>query len=372
MKISSFKAVYPNLDAVPHSNDFFDTVKLRYDEYAQEGLFKEAKEEAIYIYQIKNSKKQKFTGIIACTDIADYFDGNMRKHEKTITTNEDLQSGLLQKRGAAIKPVLLTYPSVSELQELIFKYIDDHKKFYVIELGNEKHRFWQVTEPEIIQQIQQIFKDKIPHTYIADGHHRSASYAALHQKFKTEKSKQMLTAYFPIQELKIKEQNRYIRGLNGLTSDEFLDKLQQVFKVKVLNKGVKPYAKFELTMFLEGKWFQLNWRKSELKGFEDGFVLLDVHMLNEKVLKPILGIKNIRTDKRVVYLDGTKSIDDIETYSETQNTDQSRFFGEGVCFCLYPVEFEDLQQVADSNGILPPKSTFFEPRMKNGLLVYEI
>ena len=109
-----------------------------------------------------------------------------------------------------------------------------------------------------------------------------------------------------------------------------------------------------------------------MKGFEDGFVLLDVHMLNEKVLKPILGIKNIRTDKRVAYLDGTKTVEDMESFVEKQNTDLSRLLGEGVCFCLYPVEFEDLKQVADSKGILPPKSTFFEPRMKNGLLVYEI
>ena len=365
MKILPFKAVYPNLDQVPHSNDFFDTVKFRYDEYAHEGMFQAANDEAIYIYQIKNKENRKFTGLIACTDIADYINGNMKKHEKTIVHNEELQSDLLYKRNAAIKPVLLTYPSVLELNELIFNYIESHKKFYVIELGGEKHRFWQISEPEIIQRIQNIFQQKIPQTYIADGHHRSASFALLHDKLKNEKSSRMLTAYFSIEELGIREQNRFVNGLNGLTPDDFLDKLKHLFKVKVLKKGVKPYAKFELTMYLDGKWFQLNWRKSELKGFAEGLVLLDVHLLNEKVLKPILNIKNIRQDKRITYIDGSNDIEDIEKKVAAVGAD-------GVVFCMYPVEFEDLKTVSDSKGVLPPKSTFFEPRMKNGLLVYEL
>lgn len=365
MKISPFKAVYPNLDLVPHSNDFFDSVKLRYDEYARMDLFKNTESEAIYIYQIKDDHKRKYTGIITCTDIQDYYDNKMLKHEKTIENKEDVQSILFQKRGAAIKPVLLTHPSVPELESLILEYIDSHKKFYVLGLGKEKHRFWQITESDIIQKIQDLFNQKLPYAYIADGHHRSASFAALHEKLKTDKSRKMLTAYFPFKELEIKEQNRWITGLNGLSVETFLDHLKNLFKVKVLKKGVKPYAKFEMTMLLDGQWYQLNWKKSELKGFDKDFVLLDVHLLNEKILKAYLGIKNIRTDSRVAYLEGSKSISDIENYIQKSNT-------EGVCFCLYPVAFDDLQQVADSGGVLPPKSTFFEPRMKNGLLVYEI
>lgn len=365
MKILPFKAVYPNLDNVPHSNDFFDTVKFRYQEYTHEQLFNTSESEAIYIYQIKNKDKKKSTGLVTCTDIADYFEGKMKKHERTIIANEQLQSELLNTRGAAIKPVLLTHPSVSELDELITNYLDHNKKFYVIELGGEKHRFWQITEPELVQKIQQIFEQKIPYTYIADGHHRSASFATLHEKKPTDKTTKMLTAYFPMEELEIKEHNRMISDLNGMTPDSFLEKLMDLFKVKVLKKGVKPYAKLEMTMYLDNKWFQLNWRKSVLKGFADGLVLLDAHLLNEKILKPILDIKNVRDDARVEYIDGTKDIEDIEKTLKKLPTD-------GVVFCLYRVEMEDLITIVDSNGVLPPKSTFFEPRMKNGLLVYEI
>ncbi len=379
MKILPFRAIYPNLDQVPTSNEFFDSVKFGYQDYATEGMFQKASTEAIYIYQIKNRERRKFTGLVTCTDITDYFDGKMKKHEKTIVSNEELQSELLYTRGAAIKPVLLAYPSISELNKLIFNYLDNNRKFYVIELGGEKHRFWQITEPDIIAKIQSIFQQKIPITYIADGHHRSASFAALHEKLKSEKTNKMLTAYFPIEELEIKEQNRLVIDLNGLSSDAFLDKLKELFKIKVLKKGVKPYAKLEMTMFLDNKWFQLNWRKSEIKGFAEGLVLLDVHLLNEKVLKPILGVKNIREDERVKYIDGSKTIEEIEeaaaacgNVGEKSGGGDTASPNTAVVFCMFPVEFDDLKQVADSNGVMPPKSTFFEPRMKNGLLVYEI
>jgi uncharacterized protein (DUF1015 family) len=379
MKILPFKAFYPVLEKVPHSNDFFETVKVQYHDYRTEGLFQPTDKEAVYIYRITNAEGEKFTGLITCVDMADYFEGKMKKHEKTIVKNEDLQSDLLQKRGAAIKPVLLTYPSpnnrnsnswssrdnenqVSHLQDLLSNYIENHKKFYIIHIGDEKHCFWQIAEPEIIAEIQSLFQTEIPHSYIADGHHRSASFAALHKQLKSAETAKMLCAFFPEQDLRIQAYNRIVADLNGLTQDEFLSELTHFFKVKVLKKGVKPYAKFEMTMYLGDKWFQLNWRKSELKEFGKGLVLLDVHLLNEKILKPLLGVKNIREDAKITYIEGTKSIKSTEDACPT----------EGAVFCLFPVEFEDMVAIADSNGILPPKSTFFEPRMKNGLLVYNL
>jgi uncharacterized protein (DUF1015 family) len=378
MKILPFQAVCPVLEKVPHSNDFFNTVKSQYTDYRADGLFQSTDKEAVYIYRITNTEGEKFTGLVSCVDIADYFNGNIKKHEKTIEKSEEMQSDLLEKRGSAIKPVLLTYPSPTKsssfwtdgtpenhsavLQDLLFKYIENHKKFYIIHIGGEKHCFWQISEPEVIQQIQSIFETEIPHAYIADGHHRSASFANLHNKLKSPKTAKLLCAFFPEQDLRIQAFNRIISDLNGMTQDEFLSELTHFFKVKVLKKGVKPYAKFEMTMLLGGKWFQLNWRKAELKEFGQGLVLLDVHLLNEQILKPLLGVKNIREDARVKYMEGTKSIASIEEACPT----------EGVAFCLFPVEFADMKAIADSNGILPPKSNFFEPRMKNGLLVYDI
>jgi uncharacterized protein (DUF1015 family) len=362
MKISPFKASYPNLQKVPHTDAFFETVKFQYQDYVSEHMFEHTEQEALYIYRITDKDGHKKTGLITCTDIDDYFNENMKKHEKTIEASETMQSDLLQKRGAAIKPVLLIYPSVSEINQLIDSCLNNAKKFYVINIDDEKHCFWQITDPAIITQFQQLFDSEVTESYIADGHHRSAAFAALHKKKPTEKTSKMLCAYFPDEEITIKEYNRILSDLNGVSADDLLSQLTQLFKIKVLKRGEKPYTKFETTMLLEGRWFALYWRKSELKEFGKGLVLLDVHLLNEKILKPILGIKNIRTDARISYVDGDKSIEYIESICPA----------EGVAFCLYPVELDDLLDVADAKGIMPPKSTYFEPRMKNGLLVYEI
>ncbi|MBL7817230.1 MAG: DUF1015 domain-containing protein [Saprospiraceae bacterium] len=362
MKVMSFRAVAPNLDKVPHSNDFFDTVKFRYHEYAAEGLFQPTEPEAMYIYQIKDVNGVKRTGLVLATDIEEYFNGSMRPHEKTIVNNEDLQAQLLHTRGAAIKPILLMHSPIEELTELIDNYIEKHKKFYVIELGKEKHRFWQITEGLIQKKIRQIFETKVPYAYIADGHHRSASFAALHKSQPTSKTNRMLTAYFSENQLSVHAFNRVITDLNGLTTDQFLEELMKIFKIKINRDFQQPYAKNEMTMFLEGKWFQLIVRKDVLKHFAEGLVLLDVHFLNEKVLKPLLGITNIRTDNRLKYIDSQQDIGKLKDAVGT----------EGVGFCLFPIDLGDMKMVVDSQGVLPPKSTFFEPRMKNGLLVYEI
>jgi uncharacterized protein (DUF1015 family) len=362
MKILPFQASHPNLEKVPHTDAFFETVKFQYQEYADEGMFDAASQEALYIYRITDKDGNKKTGLVTCTDINDYFDGHIKKHERTIVSNEAKQSELLLKRGAAIKPVLLIYPPVREINELINKSLDVNKKFYVITIGDEKHCFWQITDQATITEFQQLFEEDVPTAYIADGHHRSASFAAQHQKSPTEKTSKMLCAYFPEKDVVIREYNRIVSDLNGMNSDDFLMQLTRLFKIKILKRGEKPYTKFEYTMFLEGKWFAMYWRKSELKEFAKGLVLLDVHLLNEKILKPMFGVKNIRTDARVSYVESDKTIEYIEKACPY----------EGVAFCLYPVEMEDLIQVSDSNGIMPPKSTYFEPRMKNGLLVYEI
>ncbi len=367
MKIRSFRAMRPNLEKVPRSNDFFDTVKYRYHDYAAEGLFEATDVEAMYIYQIKTIEGWKFTGLIACTDIAEYREGHLKKHEKTILSSEDLQGKLLETRGAAIKPILLTYPAVEPLDELIADYIDRHRKYFVMELGGEKHRFWQITEGLILKKIRQIFETRIPHAYIADGHHRSASFAALNERAPNDKNDKLLCAFFPDHELKINAFHRLISNLNGLSTDDFLTKIEAVCNVVPLKKAALPTRKFEMTLRLnDGKWFKLTWKREILADFAEGLVHLDVHLLNEKILKPILGVKNIRTDARLKYIEGTKSLNSIEkTASEPTYT-------EGVCFCLFPVSFYDLKAVVDDAGVMPPKSTFFEPRMKNGLLVYEI
>jgi uncharacterized protein (DUF1015 family) len=388
MKIRPFRAVRPNLEKVPRSNGFFDTVKDHYQDYAAARLFEPTDADAMYIYQIKTIEGWKFTGLIACTDIAEYRDGNLKKHEKTIVSNEEKQAKLLEKRGAAIKPILLTYPAIEPLDDLIADYIDRHRKYFVMELGGEKHRFWQITEGLILKRIRQIFTERVPFAYIADGHHRAASFDVLNKTAPNDKNDQLLCTYFPDHQLKISAFHRLFNTLNGLTTAEFLEKVATVCDIIPLSNAALPNRKFVMTMRADdNRWFRLTWKTEILQNFAEGLVHLDVHLLNEKILKPFLGVKNIRTDERLTYLDGAKSLNAIEKMAAAAEQRASeelamlnrwdavgdpRNLGKGVCFCLFPVSFPDLKAIVDDAGVMPPKSTFFEPRMKNGLLVYEI
>ena len=360
MTIHTFQAVYPQLDKVPHSNTFFDSVKWRYHEYAAEGWFASSDQEALYIYQIKHADGQKFTGLVGMARTQDYLNKTIKKHEKTIQENEMKQGDLLIARGAAIKPVLLTYPSVPALESLILDYTNTHKKFYVLELGQEKHRFWQIKEADTITRIQALFKEHVETAYIADGHHRSASFAQAFQKTQNPKMEQMLCAFFPDNQLKINAFHRVVHDLGGLSKSDFLEQLSHVARFSRTEASLFPRQKYEFTFYLNQDWYIGCWNDIQVAEPE-GFIQLDVDILNEHVLKPILDIKNIRNDSRITYVEGTRTPEQVAKATPT----------EGVAFCLYPVGFEDLKAVADSDGILPPKSTFFEPRLKNGLLVYE-
>ena len=369
MRISPFRAVIPDLNKVPLSNTFFETVKELYHRYAAEGLFEATDAPAIFICQIKTAQKTKHNGIVACVNIAEYTEGNIKKHENTLLKSEENQALLLRERAASIKPVLMTYPSVSALEDFIEAYIEQHKKFYVIELGGEKHRFWRITDTETIKKIQTLFKENIPAVYIADGHHRTASFATLHKKEQTPATEWLLSAFFADTQLRIGAWHRIFTDLNGETPESFLEKLAQICDIEPLDAPRQPLHKQQMTLLLDKKWYALDWKKDTLVGFADGKILLDAHLLNEKILKPLLNIQNIRTDSRIKYYEGSKTIKEIEKAVETINKNQDAIAG---VFCLYPIDFQDLKTIADDNGTLPPKSTFFEPRLKNGLLVYEI
>jgi len=364
MKISPFEASYLDLQKIPHETAFFDTVKEQYLEYKTAGLFLHDPEEAIYLYRIE-SPERSYTGLVACADIEDYLKGLIKKHEHTIVKHEQTQLELLRQRAASIKPVLITYPRVDEIQEALVAYAKQHQPFQSVKLGSDNHVFWRLTKSPFLDRIIALFDKQVPIAYIADGHHRTATLAMLYKSGMPEASK-LLCAFFQPDELEILGFHRVVEGLNGRTTDEFLEALKPLFVIKFLKKGMLPHRKLDIAACLStGEWFSLQWRKSVVKAMEDANkIVFDAHLLNEKVLKPILGIKNIRRDNRVTYLKGTKDLLAIELAAKKLK--------EGVIFCLHPVYFEDMIALADSEGIMPPKSTFFAPRMLNGLLGYEI
>jgi uncharacterized protein (DUF1015 family) len=365
MQLLPFQGGYPNLELVPHDAAFFDAAREKYAEYKTNQQYLFANEEAIYLYHIQSKKGKEYLGLIACASIEDYLNNIIKKHEKTITHNESLQMELLKERSAAIKPVLISYPHAPEIDSYLSALNNNLPIFYQISLDGDLHIFRQIESPKQIKEVQQLFNIKVPVAYIADGHHRSASSAAYYKSGNLAASK-LMCAFFGDNQMEIKPFHRLILGLNGLSEDAFLNQLKPLFKIKYLTRRAVANQPKQMTICLNGSWFSLLWRKEVYKDFVSADkTILDVHLLNDLILKPILGIKKIRSDKRIKYLDGTNSVDDLNHICRKSEKDY-------VLFTMFPIEFKDLVAIADSEGTMPPKSTFFEPRMRNGLFVYDM
>ncbi len=368
MRIKPFQAVYPNLDFVTSSDAFFASVKYEYPEYKRNGFYKRTAQEAIYIYEIETPQRT-YTGLIACSDIKDYHEGNIKKHENTISSKEQQQMQLMISRNAVVKPVLLTYNGVTEINELINDYKNKHENFYEVSFASDQqtHRFWEISDGALIDQFQTLFSNKVNKTYIADGHHRCSTLSIMNKRLMKRKGVSdfdvVLSAFFSTDQLEILDFNRIIEGLNDNSLTAFMAKISQLFDIEILNMPKKPRKKHEIVMFLNKEWFKLNWKKEILLSYKNTSVLLDATMLDEKVMKWILGIEDVRTDNRVKYIEGIKGLEDFRL--KTLRNEQS------VGFCLYPVDLKDLIAVADMGKTMPPKSTWFEPRMKNGLIAQE-
>ena len=367
MNIKPFQAVYPNFDYIASADSFFGTVKHQYPEYKKNGFFQKAAQESFYIYEIRRQVR-KHTGLIACSDINDYLEGRIKRHENTLTSQEQMQMQLILSRNATVKPVLLIYPEVKEINAIIAKHQQENDPFYSITFteGEQIHTFWEINEGQKIQQLQQLFLEKVRQTYIADGHHRTSTTALLHERFQKKGPRQydlLLSAFFTTKEIQVHDFNRIIIGLDEISSVQFMAKLSQYFDMEVINGPAMPSQKHELTLFIKKEWLRLRWRPKVLAECKDLPVILDAHLLNEKVLFEMLGIENVRSDHRVKYVGGPGSIDEVK---QKTIKDEHR-----VGFCLYPVALEDLLQTADKGLSMPPKSTWFEPRMRNGLIVHD-
>ena len=369
MTIRPFQAVYPNTDYIASNDAFFGTVKEEYVSYKKSGFYIKASQESVYIYRIQ-TKHRSHTGLVACTDINEYLNGNIKKHENTLSAGEQRQMYMMMNRKSIVKPVLLIHPRVKKLNDLFEKYIKEHEPFYTIhfESENTKHMLWEVSDGDAIEKIQQLFDNKIPETYIADGHHRCSATALLYTRLKKKKKvnpyETILTAFFPEDQLEIYDYNRIVDALEEVSLTQFMAKLSKLFYIDFLEKPAKPKCKHEITMFLNKEWFLLKWKPSVLKKYKNQKIVLDASLLDEKVLKDILGIKDVKTDVRMKYISGIEGLKSL--IKKTQKLETR------VAFCLYPAQMSDLLTTADEGGVMPPKSTWFEPRMKNGLIVQEL
>jgi uncharacterized protein (DUF1015 family) len=342
----------------------FKGVAHKYQDFKDDGIFMEEDKAAFFLYEIK-TKSQSFTGIVAGTSIEDYKNNVIKKHEDTLQYRVEYFKDYLHQTGFNTEPVLITYPD----NEALNNWIAEKKKSIPIynysTTNKEQHQLWKIeTEAEIGWLSQQF--ENIPELYIADGHHRSASAELLYDEDKhlgNENLNYFMSFLIAESNVKIYEYNRIIRDLNGFTKEDFIEKLAENFIIKDKEQELwKPQSKFEFGMYLDGNFYALFYKQEN----NQPSILenLDAQILYDKVLQPLLGIEDLRNDERIEYIPGKQSISTIK-----ELVDEGEF---EVGFMLYPSDISEIKALADNNLIMPPKSTYIEPKFRSGLMVYEL
>lgn len=342
----------------------FKLVSHKYKEFKNEDVFLKENVPVFYLYEIQ-TKNQNFTGIIAGTSIQEYQQNKIKKHEDTLQYRVSVFKDYLHQTGFNTEPVLMTYPDNRELETWINNKKTETKIYEFSTKKKEKHLLWKIDNPEEITFLQNKFVE-IGDLYIADGHHRTASADLLFQQNKNSGNENLhyfMSFLIAESNVKIYEYNRIISDLNNHTKTEFLSLLEAIFWVKNKEQELwKPTKKFEFGMYLDSEFYSLTLK--DTNDFQSVLESLDAQILYEKVLQPILGITDLRNDERIDYIPGNQSITTIK-----EVIDESEFV---VAFMLYPAEINEIKLLADNQLIMPPKSTYIEPKFRNGLVIYEI
>jgi len=365
MHIRPFVAIIPNEKLISSPDSFFDNVKYNYTKYVRNGFFRKTEQEAFYVYQIKRQGRRHL-GLLVTIDIEDYLQGNIKVHENTLSAKEQKTTDLIMERESMIKPVLLGYPKRQEIEDLLWEIKQRESSFYkfALEEGELKHKLYRVTDAEDIRRLQEAFEG-VKSLYIADGHHRTSTSANLYEMQAQEQEgfelRWLHAGIFAFEHLEINDYNRVVKALQTMDAAEFVVRLSTYFEMEVLPEEAKPKDKFTIHMYLNEQWYKLRWRESFLKPDEESPVLLDAALFDRYVLGEIIGIEDVRKDDRVSYVEGPKGLEGV--VKKTRKSD------ERVGFCLPAVTTEEFIAVSDAQKTLPPKSTWFEPRLKNGLVV---
>ncbi|MEL1242887.1 DUF1015 domain-containing protein [Flavobacterium sp. DGU11] len=341
----------------------FKAVRTRYKEFKEEQVLQKEAQPVFYLYEI-HSKNRVYTGIIAGTAIDDYKNNVIKKHEDTLPYRVEYFKDYLHQTGFNTEPVLVTYPENPEIETWIATRKHKRPLYLFSSLNRDKHTLWRIKDEEEIQWLIEKF-GAMESLYIADGHHRSASAEMLYEDDKASGNENLnyfMSFLISETDLKIYEYNRIIHDLNGLSKSQFLKALSTDFNIE--NKGQqlwKPESKFQFGMYLDGDFYALYLKNTTFNSVAEA---LDAQILYDRVLQPLLGITDLRNDSRIEYIPGSKPVTVIK-----QMVDEGEY---EVGFTLFPASIEEIKHLADNNLIMPPKSTYIEPKFRSGLVVYEI
>lgn len=362
----------------PYSDAVYERAAQNLAAMVDQGILIKDPDRAYYIYrEIMGERSQ--TGIVGCASVDDYNLGVIKRHEKTVAAKEEDRIRHVDACNANTGPIFLTFRSGNEIEAWMDRVVREQDPLcdFTSEDG-VRHSVWKVSDPNDLAFVERYFA-QVPHLYIADGHHRAASAVKVGTKRRGEKAylgdeefNFFLAVAFPAKELDIWDYNRVVKDLNHLTLDTFLDRVRESFKVRHLLlpsgkteedlKEVKPNQKHRMSMYLKGQWYALQVKETAFDP-TDRVGSLDVSLLQNLILEPILGIDNPRTSSRIDFVGGIRGLGDL-----VRRVDG----GDAVAFALYPTSIEDLMSIADEGGLMPPKSTWFEPKLRSGLFIHEL
>ena len=346
--------------------DRYKLVRNRYLEFKEDDIFIQDKHSAYYVYKIVNREGDIFNGIVAAASIEDYKKDVIKKHEDTIEYRENVFKEYLKTVGFNAEPVLLTYPDNDTISKLILEKQQERAEFEFTTTYRDTHYLWIIDDAEKIEVLKSEFS-KIKRLYIADGHHRSASSVLLSDELKgnnnSESYNYFMSYLIPESELLIHEYNRLVEDLNGKSKEAFLIELDAMFRIENRGKTLyKPSNKHHFSMYLDGEFYSLYLRKDNY-AINNALDALDTQILFKTILQPILGINDMRNDQRLDYSHGKSDLVTIKT-----KVDSGEF---KVGFGLVPITINELKSIADEHLIMPPKSTFIEPKLRSGVTIYE-
>ena len=357
-------------DADPYADEVYAKGRENFQSMLDSGSLLREESPAFYLYRLTMDGRSQ-VGVVGCCHVDEYYDGSIKKHELTRPVKEDDRVRHVQTLNANAEPVFFSYRGRAEIDAFVNERLEAEPTYDFVAADGIRHEAWVVSDPVEVQRMEQLFAE-VPALYVADGHHRTAAAARVGKERRdanpghdgSEEYNLFLAVLFPDDQLKIFDYNRVVTDLNGLTEEEFLERLGDSFEVEASPDGAcRPSGLREFGLYLKGRWFRLR-AKEEARPDDDPVAALDVTALSERVLTPILGITDLRRDKRIDFVGGIRGLQELE-----RRVDSGEM---AAAFALHPVSMEQLLAIADAGEIMPPKTTWFEPKLRSGLVVHDL
>lgn len=372
--ISFYHVIKPEInfpdDYDNYAPEVYKKGKQNFDKLVEDGVMTQDNAEYFYVYQL-NLNGHEQTGLVGCCAIDDYFNNVIKKHELTRPDKEEDRKNHIRASKLNYEPVFFSYPHVNSIDEVVSHVKQGKPEYDFTADDGIKHKLWTVKNADTIATIKQLFEEKVPTIYVADGHHRTAAGALVGEELRSKRPPAPLNGYrdnyfmavlFPDNQLKILDYNRVVKDLKDMTAAQFIDRLSADFDIEEKESQYRPEVLHTFGMYLEGKWYKLTAKPGTYDDTPVGE--LDVTILSKRVLEPMLDIVDLRTDKRIDFVGGMRGLGELEKRVDSGEMK--------VAFAMYPVSMQQLINISDNDLIMPPKVTWFEPKLRSGLFVHSL